>query len=131
MNKRLLKMHLIDDTQPLLFVGAPYDFVDSLKAEGLTIHTAPVENSYQFICIYGYTQDECEKLSHICVNMFKEDGLFWIVYPTKSSKKYDTDCSFNTLFTLLDDVSFRPVEPISIDDDLSAIRYRHQKYLKQ
>jgi hypothetical protein len=131
MNKLLLKMNLKDDTQPLLFVGATDGFVDSLKAEGLTIHTAPIENSYQFMCIYGYTQAECEQLSHIYVSMLKEDGLFWMAYPKKSSKKYDTDCSRNTLFKLLDDVSFRPVRQISIDDDLSAIRYRHQKYVKK
>ncbi len=53
------------------------------------------------------------------------DGHLWLCYPKGTSKKYKSDINRTKIFDLLGAFEFEPVTQVSINDDWSAIRYRH------
>ncbi|WP_233531731.1 hypothetical protein [Paenibacillus alkalitolerans] len=59
----------------------------------------------------------------------KEDAIFWIAYP-KQSSKIKTDINRDILFGIVQDISFRPVSNVAIDDKWSALRFRHRDKVK-
>jgi hypothetical protein len=47
-----------------------------------------VNDSYDFVQVFGTTNEDLQSLAQSAEKNLKEDGLFWLCYPKKSSKVY-------------------------------------------
>src|ERR1700730_14900551 len=93
-NSVVKKLQFKDQGQPVLIMHAPkpYDeVIDSFKGE---VHQKAANESYDFVQVFGTTIEELRTLARSAESLVKEDGLFWLCYPKKSSKVYKgSDCS--------------------------------------
>jgi hypothetical protein len=53
-----------------------------------------------------------------------------MIYPKRSSKKYDTDISRDDGWQPLGDLGFEPVRQVAVDEDWSALRFRQTSRIK-
>ncbi len=58
------------------------------------------------------------------------DRAVWLIYPKKSSKNYSAKINRDGFISACENLIFRPVAQVSIDEDFSAIRLRFKKYVK-
>lgn len=75
-------------------------------------------------------QDQIKTFSAQIIPKYKGDTVFWFAYPKARSKKYR--CYFNRDkgWGLLGSYGFEGVRPVAIDEDWSALRFRHIDYIK-
>ncbi len=59
-----------------------------------------------------------------------DDGILWFAYPKKSSKEYETNLSRDDGWQPLDDLGYEGVRQVAIDEDWSALRFRHVDHIK-
>ncbi|MFC0557456.1 DUF3052 domain-containing protein [Halalkalibacter alkalisediminis] len=119
------------ENQPVLILQAPKEYQEVMVDFEIDIHTEPKMDEYGFIHMFGTTNEELKTVAIQAVGLLKEDGLLWLSYPKKSSKKYKgSDCSRETVATLLGEKGFEPVRQVAIDEDWSALRFRHVSLIK-
>ncbi|ARK28970.1 hypothetical protein [Halalkalibacter krulwichiae] len=116
---------------PILVIGAPKEFEEVMNQFGVEVHTEARTEKYGFILVFGISNKELQEKALAVVNLLNEDGLLWLCYPKKSSKTYKgSDCSRDTVGAMLAERDFEPVRQIAIDEDWSALRYRHISQIK-
>lgn len=125
--KKLQVKH-IDDKK--LIINAPFSYLELLNLDDIVFDTNPIKLEYDFIQIFGSSNEELKKLAKEHINLLKDDGLLWLCYPKKTSKKYQSNCSRDTVVTLLQDEQFQAVRQIAIDEDFSGLRFRHESKIK-
>ena len=57
------------------------------------------------------------------------DGVLWLAYPKKSSKRYTTDLSRDASWQPLGDLGMEPVRQVAVDEDWSALRFRRAEHI--
>jgi len=60
----------------------------------------------------------------------EDDGVLWVCYPKKSSKKYKTELSRDNVLQPFGTYGFEGVTQVSIDVDWSALRIRQADKIK-
>ncbi len=86
---------------------------------------------YEFFLIFvEYEVDLFDTVPQSIHNL-ADDGVLWFAYPKKSSKNYDSDISRDKGWGLVSSHGFEPVRQVSINDDWSALRFRHARYIKR
>jgi hypothetical protein len=125
------KLQFKDQGQSVLIINAPkaYDEVIALF-EGEVHQQAKAAGVYDFVQVFGTSNEELQTMASHAESSVKDDGLFWLCYPKKSSKAYKSDCSRETVMVLLADKGFEPVRQIAIDEDWSALRFRKPDKIK-
>ena len=121
-NPLLKKLHY-KGQNPVLILSAPEElasFIQSIPAE---VHTK-AQIKYDFVQIFAITKNEAESLSAIAIKHLRDDGLLWITYPKKTSKKYKAEVSRDYGWTTMAQNNFEPVSLVAITDDWSALRFR-------
>lgn len=88
------------------------------------------EEQQTMIFVFCYKKADIDKFAKKAVTNLIEDGLLWMAYPKKSSKKYHSDITRDEGWDVFKNLNFRPVRQIAIDDDWSALRFRHTDYVK-
>ncbi|MCM3163977.1 DUF3052 domain-containing protein [Metabacillus litoralis] len=131
-NPLLKKLQFKDSGQPVLIVHHPNSYNDVISSFTGEVHNESKGHEYDFVQIFGTANDQLKSLAQKSVQAVKEDGLFWICYPKKSSKTYKgSDCSRETVGGLLAAEGYEPVRQIAIDDDWSALRFRKAEKIKK
>ncbi|MFS0774574.1 DUF3052 domain-containing protein [Neobacillus sp. 3P2-tot-E-2] len=129
----LKKLNFKDQGQPVLIMNAPKAY-DEIKAifEG-EVHQDVIEQmTYDFVQVFGSSNEELKTLAKRAAGYVKADGLLWLCYPKKSSKSYKgSDCSRDTVTGMLSEEGFEPVRQIAIDEDWSALRFREPDKIKK
>jgi hypothetical protein len=128
----LKKLNFKDQGQPVLVINAPKSY-DEIKAafEG-EVHQQARLAMYDFVQVFGTSNEELQSNAKKAVTYVKEDGLLWLCYPKKSSKVYKgSDCSRDTVTGMLSEEGYEPVRQIAIDDDWSALRFRKPEKIKK
>lgn len=128
----LKKLNFKDHGQSVLVINAPKSY-DVIKAsfEGEVHQKAELE-TYNFVQVFGTSNEELQSHAKSVVNHVNDDGLLWLCYPKKSSKAYKgSDCSRETVTGMLADEGYEPVRQIAIDDDWSALRFRKPEKIKK
>ena len=85
---------------------------------------------YEFMVIFTFETADIEELAPVSIHNLAEDGILWIVYPKKTSTKYKSDISRDKGWETLKKCGFEPVRQVSVNDDLSALRFRNSKFIK-
>ncbi|MCB0690449.1 MAG: hypothetical protein KDC16_02310, partial [Saprospiraceae bacterium] len=87
-------------------------------------------NPMSFVVTAGYDKEDFEKSLINWIGNISDDPLVWLCYPKKSSKKYKSELSRETMWDILGSYNMEPVRQIAIDEDWSAIRYRMVNKIK-
>ncbi|MBY0148109.1 DUF3052 domain-containing protein [Neobacillus niacini] len=128
----LKKLNFKDQGQPVLVINAPKSY-DEIKAafEG-EVHQQARLAMYDFVQVFGTSNEELQSNAKKAVTYVTEDGLLWLCYPKKSSKVYKgSDCSRDSVTAMLSEEGYEPVRQIAIDDDWSALRFRKPEKIKK
>jgi hypothetical protein len=128
----LKKLNFKDQGQPVLIINAPKEY-DAIKSafEG-EVHQQATLAMYDFVQVFGSSNEELQSNAKNAAVYVKDDGLFWLCYPKKSSKAYKgSDCSRETVTGMLSEEGYEPVRQIAIDEDWSALRFRKPEKIKK
>lgn len=118
----IFKKLRFDSDRKALIINAPQSYLDLL--DGIAFDMEGKENTkYDFIQVFGYQQDELEKLVKSVDNFRIYDGLFWACYP-KGTGKIKSNIKRETVWTALALIGLDTVTQIAIDETWSALRAR-------
>ncbi|WP_430137403.1 DUF3052 domain-containing protein [Neobacillus pocheonensis] len=126
------KLQFKDQGQDVLIINAPKAYEEVMALfEGKVHINGEMVGGYDFVQVFGTSNEELQSLARGSESYVKEDGLFWLCYPKKSSKAYKgSDCSRETVASMLANEGYEPVRQIAIDDDWSALRFRKVDKIK-
>ncbi len=128
----LKKLQIKDQSKPVLVLNAPAEYHETISAFDAIVHTEIKEESYTFVQVFGTSNDQIRDFAIKGKEVLGPDGLLWLCYPKKSSKKYKgLDCSRESVAVLLAQEGFEPVRQVAIDDDWSALRFRLVEKIKK
>ncbi|WAH38028.1 hypothetical protein [Alicyclobacillus dauci] len=120
----LVKKLLIKPGYRMTIVNAPKDFIFPTEELPDDIEIVnDLEGSFDFVLIFAHSQAELGTYAVPVVSHLKEDALFWVAYPKKTSK-IKSDISRDHGWELLQDAGYQGVSLISLDDTWSAFRLR-------
>lgn len=126
------KLQWKNQADSVLILGAPKEYEEVMFNFEGEVHTDPQNERYEFIQIFGTSNQSIKDRAIDVVELIGEDSLLWLCYPKKSSKKYKgLDCSRETVGSLLGDFGYEPVRQIAIDEDWSALRFRPVNKIKK
>lgn len=125
------KLNLKGHTE-ILVVNAP----ESFEPELATLHGVRVlreagkARSVSFALMFATRQAEVDALvAKICPKI-EGDAILWFAYPKGSSRKYKCDFNRDNGWQKLGDAGFEAVRMVAIDEDWSALRFRHISFIK-
>ncbi|MFZ6770187.1 hypothetical protein ACO0LM_24300 [Undibacterium sp. Di26W] len=84
----------------------------------------------EFSLAFVSKQKELDELSLKLSQLAKDDALLWFAYPKKTSKLYQCEFNRDTGWDVLRAAGFDSVRMVAIDEDWSALRFRHVDYIK-
>lgn len=118
----------------VVVINAPASFEPNIDAmQGLTNFVRDLSDvtTADFILAFCTKQSEVDALALDSTLKLEGDGQLWFAYPKGISKKYKCDFNRDTGWTLLGEQGFEGVRAIAIDEDWSALRFRHVDYIKK
>ncbi|WP_134703463.1 DUF3052 domain-containing protein [Ammoniphilus sp. YIM 78166] len=125
------KLNFKDQGQPVLILNAPKVYEEIMATFQGDVHQEPQLESYDFVQVFGTSNEELQLLGRKASQLVKENGLLWLCYPKKSSKVYKgSDCSRDTVAGMLANEGFEPVRQVAIDEDWSALRFKKVEHIK-
>lgn len=126
------KLQFKDRGQPVLILNAPNEYNEISGAFNGEVHTEIKKDTYDFTQVFGTTNEELQNFARKAANVVEDNGLLWLCYPKKSSKKYKgSNCSRETVTGLLSEEGYEPVRQVAIDEDWSALRFRKPEHIKK
>ncbi|PKA18055.1 hypothetical protein [Leptospira haakeii] len=112
-------------------LSSPYEFEPALSSLGAPVDRALRSGKrYRLILAFVQTEVEIRNIASMVPTTLIEDGLLWLAYPKKTSRKYNVSIHRDAGWDPLGKISFEGVRLISIDDDWSALRFRHTSLIK-
>jgi hypothetical protein len=108
----------------MVVLNAPEGALAKLGGElpGVTL-TSGAPDSAGAVLLYVNSLDEAARLSPEAVGLVRPGGLLWIAYP-KGSSKVKTDVNRDRLWPVLEEIGWRPVRQVALDEVWSAMRFR-------
>jgi len=109
------------------------DFINSITSElkDVTIdQKIDPRYPYEFIIIFVRSTAEVEQIAPMTIHNLMADGILWFCYPKKTSKKYTSDINRDHGWKALNDSGLYGIRLVAIDDNWSALRFRHKKFIK-
>jgi hypothetical protein len=82
-----------------------------------------------FVLDFVRTAAELSERAPKLVGAMVDDGVLWLAYPKKSSKRYTSDLSRDDSWQPLGDLGMEPVRQVAIDADWSALRFRRAAHI--
>jgi len=125
------KLNLKDEAR-VLVLDAPESFAPHLKEiEGVEIHRSlaglpEVEFSIAFVT----RQAALDKIARSIIKKATGDAKIWFAYPKKSSKRYECEFDRDNGWEEMGKAGYEPVRMVAIDEDWSALRFRHVSFIK-
>lgn len=117
----------------ICILNAPHEFETHIPdIAALTKVNKEVDlcESYEFIMVFVYSEQDIEKFANVIESNLKNETVLWFAYPKKSSKKYKVLINRDQGWQPLGKLDLEPVRQIAIDDDWSALRFRHISQIK-
>ena len=126
------KLNLKDQTE-ILVLHAPASFEPELASlQGVTIaRELKAIKKISFALVFVSQQQELDKISAALVKKVDGDALLWFAYPKGSSKRYQCEFNRDTGWDVIKAAGFDTVRMVAIDEDWSALRFRHMDFIKR
>lgn len=116
---------------PILVINMPEELQRTFQAFHSPVVEVLTKEIYTTIMVFGLAVEPLQRETKKVLDYLSHDGLLWVCYPKKSSKKYkDSNCGRNELIGLLAKEGFETVRQVAINEDWSAIRYRDARKIK-
>lgn len=129
MNETLKKLKLTAQN-PILILNAPEEYREVIKDIEAEIHKE-IKGKYKFVQIFTKDLAELKEYVSSAIDALDGDGYLWVCYPKGTSKKYEkSDINRDVLFAAVQEYNFSGVTLVSISNDWSAFRIRHNDYIK-
>ncbi|WP_100629785.1 hypothetical protein [Algoriphagus formosus] len=84
-----------------------------------------------FLLGFALSEEEIRVLFDQMKPQLREDEIFWIAYPKKSSKRYQVSINRDKGWKALGDQGYEGVRQVSINEDWSALRWRNVKFINK
>lgn len=129
----LIKKLNYKDQEIVAILGAPESFEGTLEEwrELATVDThLKVDMAYGFMICFVKSRSDVVQYAESIGSSLGKDPTLWMIYPKRSSKKYDTDISRDDGWQSLGDLGFEPVRQVAVDEDWSALRFRQTSHIK-
>jgi hypothetical protein len=130
----LIKKLNYKDQELVAILGAPASFQASLdkwrELADVDTHLKG-ETVYGFMLIFARTVADIKQYASQIGDHLIDDPVFWVAYPKKSSRNYDSDISRDNGWEAIGDLGMEGVRQVAIDEDWSALRFRPAKHIKQ
>ena len=85
----------------------------------------------EFSLVFVQNVSQIEMIFPNVEAMFKDDVVFWIAYPKKTSKRFPSDLSRkNPVWELFGRYGYRAVSEQDLNTDWNAVRFRRERYIK-
>ena len=127
MEKDVLKKLMVERYAEIALLNAPDEFVSLLSEVPVTVSNDP-SGRYGYVQIFITSQKEIADIGKRITDAVDGDGLLWICYPKRSSKRYRADCDRDTLRGSLEMYGFSAVAQFPLSDDWSAVRFRRSGF---
>ena len=131
--KKLLEKLNYKDQQRIALLNADDKFRKRLAAT-LKCITVDAEIDqrfpYHFMMIFVKNIAEVDQITYEVIHNLSDDGILWFCFPKKTSKKFETDLSKDFGWQSLNDSGFHRRRIVTVNTDWSALRFRHEKYIK-
>lgn len=129
----LIKKLNYKEQELVAILGAPESFDPSLNKwrELAAVDThLKGDIQYDFALVFARTVSDIRQYASQLKDHLVEDAVFWVAYPKKSSKKYDSDISRDSGWEAIGELGMEGVRQVAIDEDWSALRFRSAKHIK-
>ncbi|WP_349408440.1 DUF3052 domain-containing protein [Pseudalkalibacillus sp. SCS-8] len=129
----LLKKMNYKNQPEIWIIKAPEEFEPIMKemAEEVTImEDMKAGNKINFILVFSYEKADVDPFVQEMLPQLEEEAIVWFAYPKKSSKRYQSDLTRDNGWQPLGDAGFEAVRQVAINDDWSALRFRHVDHIK-
>lgn len=125
------KLQKKESAAPILVVNMPEE-LESLFDGFVSPVVRTVNHKYfAMIMVFGKEIGRLRNDAREALRVLSPDGIFWICYPKKSSKRYrEAGCGRDALIALLAEEGLETVRQVSINEDWSGLRYRDAKRIK-
>lgn len=126
------KLNLKDQGE-ILVVNVPASFEAELDAlQGVSIvRDVKAIKKIGFALVFVSKQQELDKLSAALASKAEGDALLWFAYPKGTSKKYKCEFNRDSGWDVIRAAGFDSVRMVAIDEDWSALRFRHTDFIKR
>lgn len=119
----------IKEEEPLILIDVPDDLLPSFN--GLKLQTSlPGKGKATQLLFFARDKNALDAKVHDILKVMSEDGMLWVAYPKKSGA-IQSDLIRDEGWEMIYRSDWKPVSSISIDDNWSGIRFRHQSKLKK
>ncbi|SKB96968.1 hypothetical protein SAMN05660226_04071 [Parapedobacter luteus] len=118
----------------LLSINHPPSFqvaLNDIAADTQIVTEVERAGSISFAIVFVTQQKEIDNIITQLVPKLETDAVLWFCYPKGTSKRYQCDFNRDTGWKILGQYDLEPVRQVAIDEDWSAIRFRHVDHIKQ
>jgi hypothetical protein len=125
------KLQLKQQT-PIVVLNSPASFeaeLGTLTGVIVARDTSKVA-AIDFALAFATTQQQVDEAARSIASRLHGDGLVWVAYPKRSSKRYTCEFNRDTGWAVLGELGFEPVRQVAIDHDWSALRFRRVEFIK-
>ncbi len=132
MDNLLIKLNYKNDPRICILNGRK-EFINRIgkaKPEILIDTNIEPKYLYGFILVFATTVSEVAESAPGVIHNLAEDGVLWFIYPRKSSKNNNPELSRDHGWDQLKACGFEPVRQVSVDDEMSGLRFRNVKFIK-
>ncbi len=121
------------DQPTIVVLNAPESFDAELaQLNAVNIVTAADQCEQIDFCLAFVTElAQLEPVAAAVRDRSQGDVTFWVAYPKKSSKRYQSEINRDIDWQPLGAIGVEPVRQVAIDADWSALRFRRVAYIKQ
>ncbi|MBK9180371.1 MAG: DUF1801 domain-containing protein [Acidimicrobiales bacterium] len=113
------------DGDPIVVLGAPAELRALI---GRWADEAPVANRLRrgapFVLAFCRSSAEAADRGPKAARAVADDGVLWMAYPKRASRRYRSDLRRDRGWQPLADLGFEAVRQVAIDGDWSALRFR-------
>lgn len=117
----------------LLILNAPSGVLESIDhpLTAKDIHDPSFEDGVGFALVFIKDQASLRDAVPVIIDRMAEDAVLWFAYPKKSSRSLRSDIDRDHGWEPLESRGFFGVRQVSIDEDWSALRFRHRDHIRR
>jgi hypothetical protein len=110
----------------VVVVDAPAEMAPTLEAWRREVPLrSDLRSDEAFVLRFVHSCAQIDAAASPTVAAVADDGLLWFAYPKKSSRRYSSDIGRDDSWHALGSLGFEGVRQVAIDEDWSALRFRH------
>jgi len=116
----------------IVLLNAPDSFESELRQlKGIKLIRDPSKpKAIKFGLAFAMTQAQLDRASKLLAAAADGDAVLWFAYPKGTSKRYACEFNRDSGWGVIRAAGFDSVRMVAIDEDWSALRFRHLQYMK-